>query len=379
MGTLGPNEPLIGVAGSRNRLTTPALVLDLDIFERNLATLLAHCVESGQNLRPHAKTHKSSQLARRQIDAGAVGVCCATLHEAEQMVAGGATGVLITSPVVGLDKIQRLQQLNKIADNLMIVVDNLDGLQAIEKSLLKNGDEMTVLVDIDVGMQRTGTSDPEQIVALAKHLSESESFSYGGVQAYSGRIQHIEDYAERRRVYGDQMTFLADILKVLEDAGFPPGIASGGGTGTHHIDQELGLFTELQAGSFIFMDVEYNAVDLANGPGNPFETALFIQCSVVSNNADSFVTIDGGYKCFATDGPKPEIFSENLPDSTYDRFGDEHGKINLGNGNYKPALGETITLITPHCDPTVNLHNYYHAVRGDTLVEILPIDARGVL
>ncbi len=379
MGTLGPNEPLIGVAGSRNRLTTPALVLDLDIFERNLATLLAHCVESGQNLRPHAKTHKSSQLARRQIDAGAVGVCCATLHEAEQMVAGGATGVLITSPVVGLDKIQRLQQLNKIADNLMIVVDNLDGLQAIEKSLLKNGDEMTVLVDIDVGMQRTGTSDPEQIVALAKHLSESESFSYGGVQAYSGRVQHIEDYAERRRVYGDQMTFLADILKVLEDAGFPPGIASGGGTGTHHIDQELGLFTELQAGSFIFMDVEYNAVDLANGPGNPFETALFIQCSVVSNNADSFVTIDGGYKCFATDGPKPEIFSENLPDSTYDRFGDEHGKINLGSGNYKPALGETITLITPHCDPTVNLHNYYHAVRGDTLVEILPIDARGVL
>ncbi len=379
MGTLGPNEPLIGVAGSRNRLTTPALVLDLDIFERNLATLLAHCVESGQNLRPHAKTHKSSQLARRQIDAGAVGVCCATLHEAEQMVAGGATGVLITSPVVGLDKIQRLQQLNKIADNLMIVVDNLDGLQAIEKSLLKNGDEMTVLVDIDVGMQRTGTSDPEQIVALAKHLSESESFSYGGVQAYSGRVQHIEDYAERRRVYGDQMTFLADILKVLEDAGFPPGIASGGGTGTHHIDQELGLFTELQAGSFIFMDVEYNAVDLANGPGNPFETALFIQCSVVSNNADSFVTIDGGYKCFATDGPKPEIFSENLPDSTYDRFGDEHGKINLGSGNYKLALGETITLITPHCDPTVNLHNYYHAVRGDTLVEILPIDARGVL
>ncbi|MEK9677641.1 MAG: hypothetical protein VW169_04540 [Rhodospirillaceae bacterium] len=175
------------------------------------------------------------------------------------------------------------------------------------------------------------------------------------------------------------MAFLADIVKTFEDAGLPLEIISGGGTGTHHIDQELGLFTELQAGSFIFMDVEYNAVDLANGPGNPFETALFIQCSIVKNNADNFVTIDGGFKCFATDGPKPEVFCENLPDATYDRFGDKHGKINLGSGNYKPTLGETITLITPHCDPTVNLHNYYHGVRGDTLIEILPIDARGFL
>lgn len=379
MADLGPNEPLIGVSGSRNRLTTPALVLDLDILERNLTALLDQCAESGQKLRPHAKTHKSSQLAKRQIDAGAVGVCCATLHEAERMAAGGASGILITSPIVGEGKIQRLQILNDVADNLMIVTDNLDGLQTIEKSLRDVGGELTVLVDIDVGMQRTGSNDPAQIVALASYLSESETLTYGGVQAYSGRVQHIEDYGERRDVYGAQMTFLAGVVKSLEDAGFQPKIISGGGTGTHHIDQELSLFTELQAGSFIFMDVEYNAVDLANGPTNPFETALFVQCSVVSNNADNFFTIDGGFKCFATDGPKPEVFSENLPDASYDRFGDEHGKINLGSGNYKPALGETVSLITPHCDPTVNLHNYYHGVRGDTLVEILPIDGRGVL
>ncbi len=154
------------------------------------------------------------------------------------MVGGGARGVLITSPVAGSDKVKRLQNLNNNADNLIVVADNLDGLQAIENSSWDDGGEMTVLVDIDVGMQRTGSNDPAQIVALASYLSESEIFTYGGVQAYSGRVQHIEDYAERRRVYREQMAFLADIVKTFQDAGFPAEIIYGGGTGTHYKDQD---------------------------------------------------------------------------------------------------------------------------------------------
>jgi D-serine deaminase-like pyridoxal phosphate-dependent protein len=376
---LGPNQKLVGVRGSRARLTTPALVLDLDRFERNLTAMARYCRDAGLELRPHAKTHKSSMIARKQVEAGAVGVCCATLREAEAMVAGGVRGVHVTSPVVGEAKVERLAALNIRAHNLMVVIDNPANAREIEAAVRRTGRPLHVLVDVDVGMSRTGVASGQDAVALARLLAESEELEYCGIQGYSGRVQHINDLEERRRVYGDQMQRFAAIKKILTQDGLEPEIVTGGGTGTFGIDRSLGVLTEHQAGSYIFMDVEYNLVHMFEERKTPFETTLFMRNSVVSANAEPFVTIDGGFKCFATDGPLPELAAGAPPGARYEYFGDEHGRIVFANGADRLPIGSAVELVTPHCDPTVNLHDWYHVVRGDTLVDIWPIDARGVL
>ncbi len=379
MPDLGPNQSLIDIPGSRKALTTPALVLDLDAFEQNLTTHAKLCGEAGLRSRPHAKTHKCSEIAKRQIGAGAVGVCCATLHEATVMVEAGIEGVLITSPVIGAAKVNRLVELNKKADKLKLVADNSTNISDLSDTAGRENTELDVLIDIDIGMHRTGVHDVAEIVRLAQLIIDSPHLNYRGVQAYSGKVQHIEVYADREQEYGAQLDHLQTCIDALADAQLKPSMITGGGTGTHAIDRSRKIFTEHQTGSYIFMDVEYNSVELIAGDTSPFATSLFMQCSVVSNNADGFVTIDGGYKCFATDGPKPEVSTDSLPDAGYDRFGDEHGKIIISDQSQKPVIGTPITLITPHCDPTVNLHNYLHCVRGDKLVDIWVVDARGVL
>ena len=377
---LGPNQTLIGRPGSRHRLATPALIVELGALERNIAKMARDHAAIGLDLRPHAKTHKSAAIARKQIDAGALGVCCATLREAEAMAAGDIPGVHLSSPVVGDGKLRRLAALNAEAEGLMVVADNQQNLAQLGEAAEASGKSLNVLVDIDVGMARTGVGTVEGAVRLARAVSDAEYLTYRGIQGYSGRVQHIERLGERTEVYGAHLDHLRDVVEALGDAGLAPEIVSGGGTGTHGIDREAGLFTEHQAGSYIFMDVEYNAVEFDGTGEPPFETALFVQCSVVSNNAEGFVTIDGGFKCFATDGPKPRIAATSIEGAGFDRFGDEHGKVILPEGaNEKPGLGDPILLITPHCDPTVNLHDYYHVVDGDTLVDIWPVDARGVL
>ena len=209
-----------------------------------------------------------------------------------------------------------------------------------------------MLVDIDVGMARTGVGTVEGAVGLARAVSDAEHLTYKGIQGYSGMVQHIEPLGERTEVYGAHLDHLRDVVEALRDAGLAPEIVSGGGTGTHGIDREAGLFTEHQAGSYIFMDVEYNAVEFGGTGEPPFETALFVQCSVVSNNAEGFVTIDGGFKCFATDGPKPQVAATSIKGAGFDRFGDEHGKVILPEGaNEKPGLGEAILLVTPSLRP----------------------------
>jgi len=376
---LGPNQSLIDIPGSRRALITPALVLDLDVFEKNLATHAKFCGEAGLRSRPHAKTHKCSEIANRQIAAGAVGVCCATLHEATVMVEAGISGVLITSPIVGAAKVNRLVELNKKADKLKIVADNSTNISDLADTAGRENVLLDVLIDIDIGMHRTGVHAADEIIRLARLVDDSPQLNYRGVQAYSGRVQHIEAYADREHEYGTQLDHLQICLDALANAQLKPSIISGGGTGTHAIDRSRKIFTEHQTGSYIFMDVEYNGVELVSDDASPFATSLFMQCSVVSNNANGFVTIDGGYKCFATDGPKPEVSTDSLPGATYDRFGDEHGKIIISDLSQKPVIGTPITLVTPHCDPTVNLHNYLHCVRGDKLVGIWAVDARGVL
>jgi 3-hydroxy-D-aspartate aldolase len=375
-----PNAGLIGKPGSRRRLATPALVLDLDAFDRNLSQIQEIMRRRGLKSRPHAKTHKCSEIARRQLGSGAIGICVASLREAEAMVRARVPGLLVTSPVVGDAKIARLVRLCQGEMGIMAVVDHPDNARALAAAARSAGTKISLLVDVDIGMHRTGVANADDAVALARLIDKTDGLAYRGVQAYSGRVQHIDRYAERDRIYSEQLRALRDAVAVLTEAGLAPAIVSGGGTGTLGIDCAEELMTELQAGSYIFMDVEYNAVEiLADENACPFETALIMQNSVVSTNASGFVTIDGGFKCFATDGPTPMVRSGEPGGLRYEFFGDEHGRIIFSREDQNLPLGSTIELVTPHCDPTVNLHDYYHVVQGDVLVDIWPIDARGVL
>jgi D-serine deaminase-like pyridoxal phosphate-dependent protein len=355
------------------------LLLDLDRFEANLQTLAASCRAAQIDFRPHTKTHKSSTIAKLQIASGATGVCVATLREAAVMVAAGVPGVLLTSPIVGSAKIEAFVQLLGRGVDPMVVIDNATNLRAIGRQLRHAGRRLRVLVDIDLGMRRTGLADPDGVVALIKRIGASKEFSWEGIQAYSGMVQHIVRYGERKRVYGEQLTRLARLLERLGEEGLQPRVVSGGGTGTFELDRTAGLFTEVQCGSYAFMDVEYQAVRLRERQPNPYQSALLVQCSVVSNNAAGFATLDGGSKSFATDGPLPRVVGAGHAGVRYEFYGDEFGRLKLPGGREKLKLGSKVELLAPHCDPTVNLHDRYHCVRGGRLEAIWPIDARGSL
>jgi 3-hydroxy-D-aspartate aldolase len=372
---LGPNMPLIGKPRSRQALATPALILDLDAFEHNLKTMARLCKRAGVSLRPHAKTHKSVEIAKRQIAAGAVGISVATVREAAVMVEAGVPGVLLTTPVVGDIKLDIVSRLAGRSKGFMVAVDTLAGIEALERA----GKKLTVLVDLDIGMTRTGVPDVAGALTLIRRVQSSKLLTLAGVQAYSGMVQHIKLPADRARAYGAELQHLQAVLQAAGKMGYTPGIISGGGTGSFEIDSQAGLFTECQCGSYAVMDVEYEDVQLLSTGPNPFKTALYVQCSVVSNNHPAAPTTDGGFKSFSMDGPIPRLARGAPAGAVYKFFGDEFGKIEFARAGEKLKLGGKVELVTPHCDPTVNMHDFFHCVRGGVLVDIWRVDARGAL
>ena len=367
---------LIGRQGSRADLNTPALIVERAAFEANIAKMAAFARGHGVALRPHAKTHKSADIARAQIAAGAVGVCCAKLGEAEALAEAGIAGIHLTSPVVTAQGIARLIALNATSPGLSLVADNPAAVEALARAN-QGRPPIKVLIDIDPWNRRTGVATLEAAVALAEAVAGSDALTYGGVQFYCGSQQHIQSYAERHAAIAERTAYLSEIIHALNERGLPPPVVTGGGTGSHAIDAELGVLTELQVGSYIFMDREYGDCDLDGSGTLPFATALVVDASVVSANADGLVTIDAGLKAFATEAGPPPILSGAPPGSTYRFMGDEHGGIMPPAGAAAPALAGRITLATPHCDPTVNLYDAYHVVDGETLVAIWPVTARG--
>ncbi|OYU71729.1 MAG: threonine aldolase [Alphaproteobacteria bacterium PA2] len=364
---------LIGRQGSRRDLNTPVLVVELAALEANIATMAALVKRHGVDLRPHAKTHKSVDIARLQIAAGAVGLCCAKLGEAEALAAGGITGLHITSPVVTPQAISRLVALQAQSPDLSVVVDNLLNIAALNAAASA---PLTVLVDIDPGLHRTGVASPDEAVAAARAISQADHLVYGGIQFYCGREQHILGYAERRTAMETRTAYLQSVIRALEGAGLSPPIITGSGTGTHQIDLELGVFTELQAGSYVFMDDQYRACDLTGeGAEAPrFQSSLFVDASVVSANSKGLVTVDAGLKAFATEGDPPRPTGVN---ARYAFMGDEHGALVAECIENELPLGAPVRLTIPHCDPTVDRFDSYHLLEGDTLKDIWPVSARG--
>ncbi len=374
--SLAFNRSLLGQAGSRRRLDTPALVLDLDAFDHNVATMAALARERGIGLRPHAKTHKSIAIGRRQMEAGAVGLCCAKLGEAEALAAGGLDRLLLTSPVLGDDKIRRLLDLNAVSADLAVVVDDGDNARQLAAAAAAAGQVLSVLIVADVGSHRFGVTSEAAAVEIGQLIADRPSLRFCGVQGYAGHVQHMADYAERRTQSHAAVARLGQIRDALAEAGWPSEIVTGSGTGTHDFDHEPGVMTDLQVGSYIFCDVQYDEVRMSPDGSERFRRSLFVHTRVVSANQAGFVTTDAGSKSFAMDGPAPAILAGAPEGASYGRFGDEFGRLNLPDGGTLPR-GTLIVCEVPHCDPTVNLYDHYHCVRGDVLVDLWPVDARG--
>jgi D-serine deaminase-like pyridoxal phosphate-dependent protein len=361
---------------SRSAIDTPALVADIDALECNIATMAARAKAWGVALRPHAKTHKCSAIARRQVLAGAIGIACATIDEAEVMVEADLPGVLVTSPLATEHKVSRLMELAHRRPDLAVVADHSQHVTLLDEMARRSGVSLSVLVDLDVGDHRTGVATLEIALNLAQQIQATRNLRFAGIQGYAGRIQHVAAFAKRSSAAAKVADQLAELCTRLKLLGLVPSVVTGGGTGTHAIDGPGGVFTELQVGSYIFMDAEYANVALDEGTQNPFEPALFVQTTVISSNQQDFVTTDGGTKAFALNGPPPQILNGPAAGCAYEFQGDEHGRINLKPG-VRLSLGERLECQPPHCDPTVCLYDRIVCVKGDEVVDIWPIDARG--
>ena len=300
-------------------------------------------------------------------------------REAEVLANGGIEGLLITSPVTAPGAIERLAHLAKNAPSTIATVDDPDIATRINAQLLTSGASLDVLIDIDPGIHRTGVASPDAAVELAQAIDVLPNLRYRGVQFYCGSQQHIADYAERHAAIIERTDYLKQVIGALASAGFSPAIITGSGTGTHHIDMELGVFTELQAGSYVFMDQQYLDCEF-NGMGaaaSPFATALAVDARVVSANHDGRVTIDAGYKALSTDGGVAVVQRGPGEAARFVFMGDEHSALIKPGISDKLRPGDAVSLTVPHCDPTVNLYDFYHVVQGDTLVGLWPVSARG--
>ncbi len=372
-----PNAHLIGEEGSRSRLLTPALVLDLDALEHNIAAMAAHFAALDTGFRPHAKTHKCVAVAKLQMAAGAAGICAAKLGEAEALVEGGVGRILVTSPIVTEAKLARALALGDEAEDLLLVVDDVAAVDLLASLAAARARPVGVLVDLGIESNRTGVPTIAGAVGLAREILARPALALRGLQCYAGEVQHVEDCADREREARRIARVIGETRRAIEEVAGPLDIVTGGGTGTFDHDSRCGVFSDIQVGSFIFMDAQYNAVKRRDGTAGPFRTSLFVQSTVISAGLASAVTTDAGIKAFATDGPPP-VIADGAPDgSLYEFMGDEHGRIILPSGANGPGIGSVVTCVTPHCDPTVNLHDHYHCVRRDRLVDIWPVDARG--
>jgi D-serine deaminase-like pyridoxal phosphate-dependent protein len=361
----------------KSDLPTPSLCVELDLFEANLKTMADHCRRAGCAFRPHAKTHKCPEIAKRQVAAGAVGVCVATVPEAEAMVAAGIGGVLLTSPIVEPRKLRRMVELIRAGGKVMLAVGHGREVELLAEAASAARVTADVLVDLDVGDRRTGILPGQPALELARLIAKHSSLRIRGVQAYAGLASHVVGFEAREKTSREVMAKAVETRELLKQAGFDAAILSGGSTGTYNIDSTIRGVTELQVGSYVFMDVDYRRI---GGQADAqvysdFHPSLTVLTTVVSASHPDRVSVDAGTKALDTTvAHKPE--AKNWPGLTYNRGGDEFGILTVEDGGKLPKIGDRIEFIVPHCDPTTNLYDRIYAVRGERVEAIWPIAAR---
>jgi D-serine deaminase-like pyridoxal phosphate-dependent protein len=363
-----PGDPLSAVE-------TPALILDLDAFERNLDAMAAGVASRNLRLRPHAKAHKCPDIAKAQIARGAVGVCCQKTDEAAAFVAAGIADVLVTNEVVARPKLERLASLARDA-RIGVLVDDASVVPVMGEAARAARVVLDVYVEIDVGARRCGVAPGAAAVPLARAIAATDGLRFAGVHAYHGGAQHLRLPDERRTA-----TTLAGILALqtrsaIEATGIACPIVTGAGTGTWPLERDSGVWNELQPGSYPFMDVDY--ARNAPGPGDVrFEQSLFVQASVMSAPKPDRAVCDAGLKAFAFDSGLPQVHAR--PGLTYAKASDEHGVLSVEPGARAPRLGETIRLVPGHVDPTFNLYDWVVGCRGEIVECVWAISARGAI
>ncbi len=371
------NAHLLGMAEGRLQLETPCLLVDLDVLENNIATAARYAKQSGKELWPHLKAHKCVGIAKLQKSWGAEGFCVASIGEAEVFAEAGFDRLLITSTFCTNKQIERINALLNTGVNLSVVIDSLEIIEPLNR-LCTNQNKLNILIDIDMGRQRSGCSSVEHATELARQLLDAKNLNLEGIQTYAGQLSHMQNLTKRREAAREAESRADQFKKAIREAANLTEIrCTGGSTGTFMLDINSQPLTELQWGTYLFMDEEYSAIEYdAAGSGNPFEPSLFVASRVISANGDSFVTMDAGNKRFANQygvSPRP---TRGAPDNaTFKPTSDEHGCLMC-----QPILplGSLVELSVPHSDPTINLFDYIHAVRGSTLTNIWRIDARGV-
>ncbi|MGQ0732749.1 MAG: DSD1 family PLP-dependent enzyme [Acidobacteriota bacterium] len=355
-------------------IPTPALLLDLDAFEANLSRMLAHVTARGRALRPHGKSHKCPEIAKRLVAAGAVGACAAKLSEAEVFAVHGIRGLLVTTAVVGRAKIARAVDLTRTAPDTILCVDDPDNVRDLNDAARAASVSMNLAVDLYFG--RTGVPPGQPALALAELIASLSHVRFAGLQAYDAEASHTVGFDARAARTRQTMGLAVATRRLIEQRGLACPMVSGGSTGTYAVDAEIEGVTELQPGSFIFMDMAYARIGGASGlEFADFERALTVLTTVISTHADTAI-VDGGYKAFATDRPfAPEPV--DLAGASYAWAGDEHGRLDLSRASRRVGVGERIRLAVPHCDPTVNLYDQFYVLRDRTVEATWPVAARG--
>ena len=353
---------------------TPALLIDLDAFEFNLRTVHSRAKAAGVALRAHGKAHKCPEIARIQVAAGACGVCCQKASEAQAFVDAGIADVLITNEVVGVSKAARVAALARIA-RIGLCVDAPLHVTQIAQAAREAGSSVDVYIEVDVGQSRCGVHRINQAIELAGLIAaESPALRFNGLHAYHGASQHMREPSERAAAVQASVAKVRKFVAALASAGYECPVITGGGTGTFDLIAGTGVYTEVQPGSYVLMDGDYALNRLAHDE-TPLRQALYGLCTVISVSVTHAV-LDGGLKTFSVDSGLPKMV---LKGWTVKSISDEHTVI-VPSGE-APALlvGDKVRLVPGHCDPTVNLHGWLIAVRGQIVEDIWPVAARGAL
>lgn len=360
-----------------SEVETPALLLDLDAFEHNLDRMAALLRPTGAKLRAHAKTHKSPVIARLQMARGAVGQCVQKVAEAEALAWGGVPDILVSNEVLDARKLARLVALARIC-RVALCADDAGGVARAEAAAEAAGLRLTVLVEVDVGMGRCGTAPGPEAVALAERIAGSRHLHFGGIQAYHGPAQHLRAPDERRRAVAAAIEHARRTVEQLRRRGLECPIVGGAGTGTFALEAASGVYTEIQAGSYAFMDADYaRNLDEAGQPVGTFRHALFVLSTVMSAARPGTAVLDAGHKAVSTDSGLPLVWGR--PDLRCTGAADEHATLAFGPETQAPEPGEALRLVPGHCDPTVDRFDWYVGVRGGRVECLWPVAARGAM
>lgn len=352
-----------------DQLDTPALIIDLDLMESNISKMAKFFESVDADLRPHSKTHKIPIIAHKQIAAGAIGICCQKLAEAEVMAAAGVEDILITNQIVGHRKVWRLVNLSKHS-NVIVAVENLENAKNISEAALKRETKVNIIVEINVGIDRCGVEPGKQTLEFIQRIRRLPGLSFRGMMGYEGPFIGIKDWNERKNAAEERLRLLVETSELVRDNGIDFDIVSAGATGTYNITGVYPGITEVEAGSYVFMDTTYDTLG-----GVDFDLALSLLTTVISRPTKDRAIVDAGMKAITGEFGIPAV--KGLDGLELKKLSEEHGTLVVTNPEQRLKIGDKIEIYPSHCCTTVNLHDKAYGIRKGKVESVWMIEGRG--